>query len=84
MKTPLFIFENKGLAQQFVCAICLDVLNRPYSDPCGHSFCQACIFEWVNEHNFCPISRRRLGIHDLRRTLGIRNTISGPNQTNST
>ena len=31
------------LRKQFTCALCRDLLYKPVTTPCGHSFCQACL-----------------------------------------
>lgn len=32
-----------ALRKQFTCALCRDLLYKPVTTPCGHSFCQACL-----------------------------------------
>ena len=45
---PKEIFKNQKLADQFKCPINKGVLNNPYLDSCGHSFCFSCIESWLN------------------------------------
>eukprot|EP00892_Ulva_mutabilis_P011785 jgi/Ulvmu1/897/UM101_0005.1 len=32
--------------------------REPFMLPCGHTFCEACITEWLNRHQECPVCRR--------------------------
>ena len=46
------------VAQEFSCAICLDIMVEPVSVvPCGHSFCRCCLQSSVRE---CPECRTSL------------------------
>ncbi|OQS06603.1 hypothetical protein THRCLA_20339 [Thraustotheca clavata] len=44
-----------------ICPICLEPSQRPWKSPCGHTYCQLCIVEWVHRrHHSCPICRANL------------------------
>ncbi|XP_061576568.1 E3 ubiquitin-protein ligase TRIM39-like [Cololabis saira] len=46
---------------QFLCPICLDVLNDPVSTPCGHNFCSGCITRnWnFSDRYSCPMCKEK-------------------------
>ncbi|XP_047490814.1 RING finger protein nhl-1-like [Penaeus chinensis] len=53
--------ESESLDEdELTCAICLDLLHRPRSLPCGHSFCLVCLQNYVNSCRMmftCPSCR---------------------------
>ena len=51
--------------EEFICGICLDVLEIPVSTPCGHTFCRQCLTESLESNASCPIDRKKLSHSDL-------------------
>ncbi len=43
-------FKSADINREFICSICLDVLEEPLViDPCDHIFCSDCIKPWITE-----------------------------------
>ena len=40
------------------CILCLADMTDPSCLPCGHMFCWACVMQWCNERNECPLCRQ--------------------------
>ncbi|CAA2955152.1 E3 ubiquitin-protein ligase ORTHRUS 2-like [Olea europaea var. sylvestris] len=53
---------NEGLAilgDKLNCSICMQLLDRPVSTPCGHNFCLKCFQKWVGQGKLtCAICRK--------------------------
>src|SRR5690554_6425723 len=61
-----------------ICAICLAPFRgRVYLSPCFHSFCAACISEWLDITVLCPLCKTEpvKVLWGVDTTLGILNTI---------
>lgn len=51
--TPL----PQDLLSDLECPLCLKLLYRPVTTPCGHSFCQACLPRCLDHTSRCPTCR---------------------------
>src|SRR5699024_6215775 len=50
-----------SLTRDDKCCICLDTIAGPtFANECLHAVCRECIFEWVSNHNRCPMCRCRI------------------------
>ena len=46
------------VTEELTCSICLLMLLDPYKiEPCGHTFCNECISEWLCSNLHCPLCR---------------------------
>lgn len=52
------------------CAICMDNWEVPTVTPCGHWYCRECILGVLAAQPRCPLCRRDIGVHQVRRLLG--------------
>lgn len=53
--------------EELICTICGGVLEDPLQAPtCEHPFCAACIHEWLNHQQTCPVDRCSLMPLQLR------------------
>jgi hypothetical protein len=41
--------------ENFMCSICVGLLNEPVTTPCGHNFCLKCISLWRQKSPACPL-----------------------------
>ncbi|RWS14028.1 E3 ubiquitin-protein ligase Topors-like protein, partial [Dinothrombium tinctorium] len=65
-RRPIFVQPGQALGQ---CSICLTQINdRAVTDPCHHEFCLACIRQWMQRNNHCPICREICNsiLHNIR------------------
>lgn len=56
------MFKNSEELDEFSCPICMDILYKPITFECSHTFCKICIDEMLlYEPNFlkCPICRKK-------------------------
>ncbi|XP_011086888.1 E3 ubiquitin-protein ligase ORTHRUS 2 [Sesamum indicum] len=56
------------LGDKFNCSICMQLLDRPVSTPCGHNFCLKCFQKWVAQQRkkTCAICRKTIPIKMAR------------------
>jgi len=58
---------KESIVDEFICAICTDVVENPVQTPCQHLFCNECIRRWINEgHRTCPEDRQALTANVLK------------------
>ena len=58
------LFSDPNISDEFLCTICQDVLQEPAMlDPCEHVFCKACIEQWQEEADTCPVDRQHIQGH---------------------
>ncbi|KAL8038082.1 hypothetical protein ABFX02_11G080600 [Erythranthe guttata] len=50
------------LGDKFNCSICMQLLEKPVSTPCGHNFCLKCFHKWVGQQGkkTCAICRKTI------------------------
>ncbi|KAI9007567.1 hypothetical protein CLU79DRAFT_778137 [Phycomyces nitens] len=48
-----------------ICCICQTPFIDPVISPCGHTFCQSCIYQAIETSSHCPIDRAPLEIENL-------------------
>lgn len=52
--------ENHNNHTEFECNICLSSAHNPIVTECGHLYCWACIYQWLNTnrtHLTCPVCK---------------------------
>jgi len=58
-------FVNLSDDDDFTCAICQGIYDRPVITPCRHTYCKECIESWIQIKNSCPLDQKRLRSCDL-------------------
>ena len=43
------------MEEGFMCSICAGLLLQPVSTACGHTFCKACLGQWLGTKATCPL-----------------------------
>lgn len=46
--------SSTSSSSPFECKICLEQASKPIVTPCGHLYCWACLYKWLNLHPDCP------------------------------
>jgi hypothetical protein len=51
---------NPLMIDQYICSICLCLMNYPKTLVCSHSFCGSCLSQSYLEHQTCPLCRGQI------------------------
>ena len=51
-----FTEESQETVRDFVCYLCGGIYYDPKVDSCGHTFCNQCITNFLQNHDFCPVN----------------------------
>eukprot|EP01113_Clastostelium_recurvatum_P029178 TRINITY_DN3521_c0_g1_i1.p1 TRINITY_DN3521_c0_g1~~TRINITY_DN3521_c0_g1_i1.p1 ORF type:complete len:672 (-),score=209.61 TRINITY_DN3521_c0_g1_i1:68-2083(-) len=65
-----------GLSTIFEDPISFDVMEDAMMTPCGHSFSESSITEWLRKHQHCPICNKGLKIGQILPNYALRTAIS--------
>ena len=49
---------NVRTLNDHTCSVCMDELTKPIKLSCGHVFCEACIAQWFEKEDTCPLCRK--------------------------
>ena len=72
--TDIFI---GGIDEEFMCGICIRVLNKPVQCKQGHVNCESCFHHWLQTNKkSCPTCREKTTINTLSRSRLLENIIS--------
>uniref|UniRef100_H3BYY4 Ligand of numb-protein X 1 n=1 Tax=Tetraodon nigroviridis TaxID=99883 RepID=H3BYY4_TETNG len=62
-----YLYQDE-VDDDLVCHICLQPLIRPLDTPCGHTYCQECLTNFLLESDFCPVCRTPLMLQSCRKS----------------
>uniref|UniRef100_A0A8B9N229 E3 ubiquitin-protein ligase LNX n=1 Tax=Accipiter nisus TaxID=211598 RepID=A0A8B9N229_9AVES len=58
-----------------ICHICLQPLLQPLDTLCGHTFCAACLTNFLVEKDFCPMDRKLVILQTCRKSSILVNNL---------
>ncbi|CAG9854677.1 unnamed protein product [Phyllotreta striolata] len=73
-KNPLNNISYRHIEDDLRCPICSEILIKPITLNCSHTFCEYCINKWTSKMQNCPICRCEIS-HRFRTVL-LENIIS--------
>ncbi|CAL1542794.1 unnamed protein product [Lymnaea stagnalis] len=56
---------------EFICGICMNVLDKPLETPCRHVFCAECIHKALMGQKKCPLCRKKCMKSNLKEVLPL-------------
>ncbi|KAI5623549.1 E3 ubiquitin-protein ligase LNX isoform X2 [Silurus asotus] len=59
---------KEDVDDELTCHICLQPLICPLDTPCGHTYCQECLTNFLVESDFCPVDRVPILLQNCRRS----------------
>ncbi|CAF3729489.1 unnamed protein product [Rotaria sp. Silwood1] len=66
--------DDTSVDVNFICSMCNEKFKDPYTTPCDHTFCRACIIQATMTN--CPTCQQTISTDDLKQaSLTIRNMI---------
>lgn len=77
-------FSNEGIDliftdptdDDYLCIICLRVMNQPTETPCSHVFCKRCIEQWCQHEPSCPACRSNIQYNQLHASTYLQRKIN--------
>lgn len=63
------------IPDEFFCPITGEVMKNPLMTVHGFNFERAAIFEWLQEHGTCPLSRRELSVSKMVSNIALKEKI---------
>jgi len=78
------INEEDNVPEEFICPITNEIMKNPLMSIHGFSFERDAIFEWLQTHSTCPLSRRELTVSKLVTNCALRERIRGWCEANNT
>mmetsp|Transcript_7191 Transcript_7191/g.10948 ORF Transcript_7191/g.10948 Transcript_7191/m.10948 type:complete len:583 (+) Transcript_7191:87-1835(+) len=54
------VLETGSLHEEFVCSVCLSIVEHPVLTKCSHVFCKNCLNEWLAQKRNCPKCKTNL------------------------
>lgn len=63
-----FYTYTEDVDDDLICHICLQALLDPLDTPCGHTYCTACLTNFLVEKDFCPVDRKPLVLQHCKRS----------------
>lgn len=74
--TKLFVEQP---SDEFICGLCLDVLNNPHQCRNGHCFCYGCVCSALAIQRMCPLCKCAMSVDSMNSNLLVRNLIEKTN-----
>ena len=62
MAKKIDAFSQVTETSEFQCPICLGIVVKATQSPCGHTFCQICIHQYLRKPNSCPVCRANIDV----------------------